>query len=510
MTSPVGRAAQYVRMSTEHQQYSTENQADVIAEYARKRGLVVVATFADAGKSGLRMEGRDGLRSLIRVVEEGKADFESILVYDVSRWGRFQDADESAYYEYICRRAGITVHYCAEQFENDGSPVSTIVKGVKRAMAGEYSRELSAKVFKGQSKLIELGFRQGGTAGFGLRRQLVDQAGHAKQLLNFREQKSLQTDRVILVPGPADELAVVQSIYKAFINERRHEGEIAEALNRQGIRNAERGEWTRGTIHEVLTNEKYIGRNVYNRTSFKLKKRRVCNPPEMWIRKNEAFDPIVGEQDFFTAQGIIQARARRVSDEELLSRLKGLLEHQGRVSGVLIDEVEGMASSAVYRHRFGSLVRAYQLIGYTPERDFEFIEVNRRLRSLHPELVADVVRSLQAVGDQVKRDERTDLITVNGAFTVSIVLARFEKTAAGNPRWTIRLDHGLSPDLTVAVRMNAGNAGALDYYLLPSLDIRAERVRVAEENGLCLDTYRLDSLDYLYGLAVQVQIEVAA
>lgn len=71
------------------------------------------------------------------------ADFNFILVYDVSRWGRFQDADESAYYEYICKRAGINVAYCAEQFENDGSPVSTIVKGVKRAMAGEYSRELS-------------------------------------------------------------------------------------------------------------------------------------------------------------------------------------------------------------------------------------------------------------------------------------------------------------------------------------------------------------------------------
>jgi hypothetical protein len=73
----------------------------------------------------------------------------------VSRWGRFQDADESAYYEYICKRAGIAIQYCAEQFENDGSPVSTIVKGVKRAMAGEYSRELSAKVFAGQCRLIE-------------------------------------------------------------------------------------------------------------------------------------------------------------------------------------------------------------------------------------------------------------------------------------------------------------------------------------------------------------------
>jgi DNA invertase Pin-like site-specific DNA recombinase len=103
--------------------------------------------------------------------------------------------------------AGIQVAYCAEQFENDGSPVSTIVKGVKRAMAGEYSRELSAKVFAGQCRLIELGFRQGGPAGYGLRRVLVDQHGSSKAELTRGEHKSLQTDRVILMPGPDDEVA---------------------------------------------------------------------------------------------------------------------------------------------------------------------------------------------------------------------------------------------------------------------------------------------------------------
>lgn len=154
VTSSQYRAAQYVRMSTEHQQYSTENQADKIQEYALRRGIEIVRTYADEGKSGLRIDGREALQRLLKDVESGDADFNAILVYDVSRWGRFQDADESAYYEYMCRRAGIQVCYCAEQFENDGSPVSTIVKGVKRAMAGEYSRELSAKVFAGQCRLI--------------------------------------------------------------------------------------------------------------------------------------------------------------------------------------------------------------------------------------------------------------------------------------------------------------------------------------------------------------------
>jgi DNA invertase Pin-like site-specific DNA recombinase len=208
------RAVEYVRMSTEHQQYSTENQSDKIREYATRRGIEIVRTYADAGKSGLRIDGRASLQQLIKDVESGTADFTIILVYDVSRWGRFQDADESAYYEYRCRRAGIQVAYCAEQFENDGSPVSTIVKGVKRAMAGEYSRELSAKVFAGQCRLIELGFRQGGPAGYGLRRVLLDQSGSVKSELARGEHKSLQTDRVILQPGPDAEVAIVNQIYR--------------------------------------------------------------------------------------------------------------------------------------------------------------------------------------------------------------------------------------------------------------------------------------------------------
>ena len=206
------RAAQYVRMSTEHQQYSTENQGDSIREYAEGHGLEIVRTYADEGKSGLNIGGRSGLRQLLADVRSKNTDFEFILVYDVSRWGRFQDADESAHYEYSCKQAGIQVIYCAEQFENDGSPVSTIVKGVKRAMAGEYSRELSAKVFAGQCRLIELGFRQGGMAGFGLRRVLLDQSGEAKAELKRGEHKSLQTDRVVLRPGPAEEVAAVRKM----------------------------------------------------------------------------------------------------------------------------------------------------------------------------------------------------------------------------------------------------------------------------------------------------------
>ena len=509
-STPRMRAARYVRMSTEHQQYSTENQGDKIREYAERRGLEIVRTYADEGKSGLRIDGREALQRLLRDVESGNVDFQVILVYDVSRWGRFQDADESAYYEYICRRAGIQVAYCAEQFENDGSPVSTIVKGVKRAMAGEYSRELSAKVFAGQCRLIELGFRQGGPAGFGLRRVLVDQSGQFKASLSRGEHKSLQTDRVILMPGPDEEVAIVNQMFSWFVGDGLVESQIAARLNRMQVKTDLDRDWTRATVHQVLTNEKYVGANVYNRISFKLKKLRVENPPDMWIRRDGAFKPVVAADIFYTAQGMIRARARKYSDEELLDRLRGLLQNRGFLSGMVIDEAEGMPSSTVYAHRFGSLVRAYQLVGFTPNRDYRFLEINRALRRMHPKVVAETERRIAELGGEVRREPSTELLQVNREFSVSVVLARCKVMDHGARRWKVRFDASLQPDITVAVRQDTANAEALDYYLLPRLDFGAPRLSLHEHNAVELESYRFDTLDYLYAMAERTRVRWAA
>ncbi|MEX3944875.1 recombinase family protein [Paraburkholderia sp. BR10937] len=505
-----GRAAAYVRMSTEHQQYSTQNQRDRILEYATRRGLQIVRTYADEGRSGLSIDGRPALQKLIADVEHRRADFQVILVYDVSRWGRFQDADESAYYEYICRRSGIEVAYCAEQFDNDGSPISTIVKGVKRAMAGEYSRELSAKVFAGQCRLIELGFRQGGGAGYGLRRQLVDQSGVLQRELHRGDRKSLQTERVILVPGPESEIRIVNLIYSWFIDESLSEREIAARLNAMNVRTNFDREWSRSSIREVLTNEKYIGNNVYNRISFKLKRLRVNNPPGIWVRKDGAFQPVISSEVFYTAQGIIRARARRYTNDELIDRLRNLYRNRGFLSGVVIDETEGMPSSAVYAYRFGSLIRAYQTVGFTPGRDYQYIEANRFLRQLHPQVVADTERAIADLGGAVARDPGTDILNVNDEFTVSIALARCQSHESGRNHWKVRFDTSLLPDITVAARLNSGNSALLDYYLLPRLDFTQPRIHLAEHNPIEFESYRFDTLDYLYGMAERARLRRAA
>jgi hypothetical protein len=93
---------------------------------------------------------------------------------------------------------------------------------------------------------------------------------------------------------------------------------------------------------------------------------------------------------------------------------------------------------------------------------------------------------------------------------VSIVIARCHTTAADCLRWRVKLDTGLSPDLTIVVRMDSSNQAPLDYYVLPSLDVTEARLRIKEDNGLFLDAYRYESLEYFFGMARTVHVGVAA
>ena len=178
-----------------------------------------------------------------------------------------------------------------------------------------------------------------------------------------------------------------------------------------------------------------------------------------------------GFPDFFeAAQRIVSQRCRRFTDSEMLERLAGLHQQTGWLSGLIIDEAEDMPSSSVYRHRFGSLVCAYQLIGYAPARDYRYIEINRALRDMHPSVIGKVMHEIQELGGDIRHDAKTDLLHINDEFTASIVIARFFQTPSGSWRWKIRLDTGLKPDISVAVRMDSTNREARDYYLLPWIE----------------------------------------
>lgn len=495
------RAAQYVRMSAEHQQYSVHNQIEAIARYAAHRGFEIVRTYADEGRSGLRLEGRPALQKLLADVASGAPGYEAIFVYDVSRLGRFQDPDEAASYELLCRRAGLAVHYCAEQFENDGSIGSSIIKTVKRAMAGEYSRELSVKVFAGQANLVRLGFRQGGVPGYGLRRLLVDQNGRVKGELRRGEEKNIATDRVVLGHGPSEEVETVRDIYRLFVEDGHNEREIAALLNDRGIAGPFETAWTRGRVHRLLINEKYLGNNVWARTSFKLKQPGVQNAPAHWVRADGAFPAIVDQAMFDRAQAIIAKRAAGLSDQHLLDALRRILAERGMVSGAILDDYDDAPCSTTYFHRFGGLLRAYELIGFKPARDFRYIDANQHLRDAYRDVIAEAIDGFRSAGASIEQDPASDLLTINSEFTVSMVIARCLPTPAGSLRWKIRFDASLKPDLTVAIRMDAANRSPIDYYVLPLVDARQPTLRLATHNGLAFDAFRCDTLDGLYAMA---------
>lgn len=357
------RAAQYLRMSTEHQRYSTENQAAAIAAFARRSGFDVIKTYADNGVSGLKLSNRAGLKQLLADVMAGQSGFDVVLVYDVSRWGRFQNPDQSAHYEFLCAEAGVSVIYCAEPFENDGSLGSTLVKSLKRAMAAEYSRELSTKVAAAKRRIASKGFWVGSRPGYGLRRRIIDEQGRTVADCEEGQRKAFQGCRTILVHGPDDELAVIRRIFKLYVITGMTKVAIVERLNAEEIP-ADRGStWTMARLNQVLHNPKYVGDLVSGRKQVRLGGAPAPTAPETWVRATGALPPIIERRYFDAAQRLAFGRSRRRSDAELLEDLRDIFEAHGAISTSLIQAWPNAASVTCYVKRFGSLSDAAARIG---------------------------------------------------------------------------------------------------------------------------------------------------
>jgi DNA invertase Pin-like site-specific DNA recombinase len=356
-------AAIYLRASTEKQVYSIGHQADALGRYAQDHGYRIIRTYEDDGRSGLTLDGRPGLCQLLLAAISPDCPFKTLLVYDVSRWGRFQDTDESAHYEYLCRRAGIHLIYVAEPFDNDGSTTSNVLKALKRAMAAEFSRELSEKVHRAKRCQAARGHTQG-VAGYGLRRLLVSYDGIPKVLLEAGQHKALQSDHVVFVPGPSKEIAVVRRIFRLYANYGMGFADIAKYLNRSGIKTQGGGPWSDVPIKRILENEAYIGNYVYGRTKCKLKGKLYAAPPEEWVRCDGALPAIVPKKTFMQARHRMGNADTNRSDEYYLIPLRALFKRNGYLTGSMIDAEPDMLSANAYGWRFQGVTNAYARVGY--------------------------------------------------------------------------------------------------------------------------------------------------
>jgi DNA invertase Pin-like site-specific DNA recombinase len=456
-------------MSTEHQQYSIANQKAVIAEYARLRGFEVVQTYVDAGISGLDLAHRPGLRQLLDDVISHRAEFTAVLVYDVSRWGRFQDADESAHYEFLCKQSGIQVHYCAEQFPNDNSLLTSLGKAPKRAMAGEFSRELSVKTFAGQVRLTQLGFKMGGQPGYGLKRMLIGTDGTPLRELQPGEWKYLSTQRVILMPGPQHETDVVREIFSMYLDQDMNMREIADFLNERGVLRHTGSPWRRDSIRKILFDPKYAGCAVFARCTKKFRSTQKANPRNSWIVQPNSFAPVVPIETFEDAEKKRLSRTRFCTDEQLLQRLREYVQQHGSISNLRMTHHKGMPSAPAYMRRFGSLWNAYELAGVSSSG-----YPATKARCLRASITEQFHQAMIASGLRFERHGRTYVVQGCAAFMLDVVKS-LKPLVSGEPRWELARRKQMPSGLCAVARLSSCNQSVQDWCLLESIPPKTQR-----------------------------------
>lgn len=507
-------AAQYVRMSTEdHQPFSIDNQTNEIGEYAARHGFRVVTTYADPGKSGLDISHRCGLRALLQDVLSGTASYKAILVYDVSRWGRFQDVDESAHYEFLCKKAGIKVHYCAEPFCNDDTMANAVMKALKRAMAGEYSRELSDKSFKGARAMVMRGFSHGGFAVYGLRRMLCSASGDPKCILGDNQRKFIKADRIKLVPGPKEEIDWVRKIFHLFAEHKKSTIWIAKYLNKRGV--PKKGApWNNQHVLKILRNEKYVGTMVWGKRTRRLQSRDLPVPKEQWTVVPNAIKPIVSRKLFEKAQRVLLHHfPQHYSDVQLITKLSRLLRRKHRLSARIINRSRVVPSSAYYEKRFGTLQRVYELAGYRNKKSFVLREQSRReVTQIHMKVLQQLISIFGSEFTVVRRDDkvRPRILRFANGLRLSIAVCRYETTVLGHSRWVFQClsarRHGY---MTLLCRCNKTNTGIRDFWLLPSVSHLLMSSLLKERDERLNEGIRLRRLEDLKTM-IEVNVSLAA
>ncbi|MCW0350409.1 MULTISPECIES: recombinase family protein [Pantoea] len=492
----IRRAAQYLRMSTLNQEFSLDNQAQFIKEYASKHNYEVVHTYDDAGKSGVTVSGRHDFNRLMDDVILKRISIEAILVYDVSRFGRFEDPSEGFFYKYLFEKQGVKVIFCADNIPENVIESPFFLLMLMYA-AGSYSKNLSQKVLAGHINLVNRGYYQGGPPGYGLERTLVDNNNQFKMKLRSGERKSLTTDRVVLSPGKKEEIKIVRKIFDMFVFRGLNEYLISVNLNREGYRYRDGSHWNRSRVHSVLINVRYTGKYIYNRSSTKLQTKKTKNHESQWVMHESFFKPIISIEKFKLAQEIINARSKQMSNDDILLYLKRKLQENGKISGFIIDQDDSGPSSSVVANRFGGLINAYKLIGYTPEIDYSFLTINKMLRLKNEELIKEIERKLIEIDVSVN-DKK--LVKVNKSLTFSIVVSRCRNKGNDKYQWLVRLERSLNTDFNIVVRMNSLNTKPVDYFILPSLENFEKELKIKEQNTMLFELYRFENIDFFLNM----------
>lgn len=486
-TATAKAVAYYRHSAQDRQENSIPIQREQVREFAQEHNIEIVREFADHGKSGLSTEGRDSFTEMLeKCVVGGDEDFEYILVLDVSRWGRFQDIDLSAYYTGLCRKHNKKVIYTSIGFPKEDDLVHYLHLNIERYRAASYSRELSDKVFKGCAKVSEQGFRAGGPPPYGLHRLLLDEQRNPVQSLEPGQHKSIQNQRVTLTPGAEEEVTVVKRIFRWFVKGQLGPKEIAAALNADEIPSPGARQWTACCIRNILRNEVYAGTMVYNKTSQRLQSPRKRNPREVWIRTEGAFECVVERELFESAQALLRAqdekRQRKYSDDGMVEKLKLLHEQYGFVTRKLVSAEVTMASPATYGKHFRSFDMAYQQL---------FAEALSKVKDA-------IIDELKTKASRVEQYD--DYVVLDHSLSI-LIQPSLPAQMGYQDYWSFCPDPRKEVDITLGVPLsNDGGYEILGYFAFPRLLVRSTRIRVFRTSVPRLELCGYRGLDMIWDL----------
>jgi DNA invertase Pin-like site-specific DNA recombinase len=458
-------------------------QQELVRAWAEANGVDIIHEFADRGKSGLTAEGRDGFNDMMENWVSKRQDFDFILCLDVSRWGRFQDIDLSATYSAECKRHNKQVVYTTLGMPRPDDPMYPLYLHFERYRAAQYSKELSVKVWHGCIKIAEQGYWAGGSPPYGYRRLLLDEARKPVHVLERGHRKGIQNQRVSLTPGPREDVATIRRIFAEFVEDRHDMEQIADSLNKDGLRSARGGPWNKEKIRRILANRIYAGTMVYNKTTQKLMTPTRRNPQKDWVITPGAFAPVVVESVFQQAQAMLAQAALAYTPEVMLQHLERLHAKHGFLRASLLRADEKAPSASTYATHFASLDAAYQQVFRATVRDVRS-EVETLLRGLVSEIEA-----------------YEDFLVVNRKFTV-LIQPSVPVPHGYSQYWYFRPDMRGIVDITLGVPVSGTDGPQiLGYLALPRLLVQGHGIRLFGSSENRLDMYGHTGLEVICQLA---------
>ena len=276
----------------------------------------------------------------------------------------------------------------------------------------------------------------------------------------------MPTDRVTYAVGPADEVAMIHRIYNMYLGERMSDTGIARRLNNEGVANEFGRTWSPYHVKQVLTNDKYAGTLVFNRSTQRLKSSRRANALATWVKVDGAFEAIVSRDRLEAARDERNRRRRRWSDDEMLDALREIFVEHGKVTPDLINASGGPAVKS-YTARLNGITSAIGLAGVSWPSLTRSTITRYRMRCITRDTTIELERCAAAANARVEKlSPRT--YRLNGV-TVRLLCTRcrYERS---HPCWKVALAHKPAVDFIIWVRADPSNERIEGTYLIPVSD----------------------------------------